>query len=57
MRRMREAVLPLAGGDFPTSAWQPGQLVRTVVRMPYAGGDRRAIVRIDEAEISLKPLP
>jgi len=49
--------MPLAGEGFPTNAWQPGQLVRTVVQLPYDGNDRRATVEVNEASIELKPLP
>ena len=49
--------LPLAGGGFPTGEWSPGQLVRTVVRLPYDGGDRRAQLRVGEDTVQFKALP
>jgi hypothetical protein len=49
--------LPLAGGDFPTGEWAPGQLVRTVVRLPYGGADRRARLRVGEDVVRFSALP
>ncbi len=49
--------LPLAGGGFPTGEWTPGQLVRTVVRLPYDGGDRRARLIVGEDAVRFKALP
>lgn len=47
---------PLAAG-YPTSAWQAGDLVRTLVTVPYDGSDPRPVLQVDDERVVLRPLP
>lgn len=57
--RLGDQVLqaPLAGGAYPTSAWQPGAVVRASFDILYAGGDRRARLTVGDETLRLAPLP
>ncbi|HAJ36142.1 MAG TPA: hypothetical protein DCL15_10655, partial [Chloroflexi bacterium] len=48
---------PLAGGAYPTSAWQAGELVRGEFDLLYTGGDPHPVLRVDDAVITLRRLP
>lgn len=48
---------PLAGGSYPTSAWQAGEVVRAALDIPYDGSARRATLRVDDNSLRLAPLP
>ena len=48
---------PLAGGAYPTGAWQAGELVRGEFDLTYSGGDPRPVLYVDGASASLRPLP
>lgn len=57
--RLGEQVLtaPLAGGSYPSAAWQAGELVRGEFDLPYDGGDRRPRLEIEGETLRLAPLP
>ncbi|MCB0162003.1 MAG: hypothetical protein KDD83_27885, partial [Caldilineaceae bacterium] len=48
--------LPVAPG-FPTGAWAPGDLVRTLVTLPYDGGDPRAELEVGGDRLVLQAVP
>jgi hypothetical protein len=48
---------PLAGGAYPTGAWQAGELVRGEFDLVYAGGDLRPVLTTDATTMALRPLP
>ena len=50
-------VSPLAGDGYPTGQWKPGQLVRSLVDLPYEGGDRRPVLSVDSETVRLDTLP
>jgi hypothetical protein len=48
---------PLAGGDYPTRDWQPGELVRAGFTIPYDGGARRPLLAVGDERLTLAPVP
>lgn len=48
---------PLAGGSYPTGAWQAGELVRGEFDLLYTGGDPRPVLSVEDATIMLRRLP
>jgi len=48
---------PLAGGSYPTGAWQAGELVRGEFDLLYTGGDPRPVLSVEDATITLHRLP
>lgn len=52
-----QLIVPLAGSALPTVDWQPGELVRVTVRLPFDGADRRALLSVGADHIRLKRLP
>ncbi|MGL4651106.1 MAG: hypothetical protein ACRC1H_17000, partial [Caldilineaceae bacterium] len=55
----QQVTLPLAGGAFPTSEWQPGDLIRTEVEIPVtaAGLNARPQVEVAGDSVRLERLP
>jgi mannosyltransferase len=47
---------PLAGGAYPTAAWQAGELVRGEFDLVYAGGDPRPVLTVAGTTETLRPL-
>lgn len=48
---------PLAGGDYPTSQWQPNEIVRARFEVPFDGEARRPHLRVEADAIRLHALP
>lgn len=48
---------PLAGGSYPTGAWQAGELVRAEFDMPFDGSSATPIVSVAGESWSLAALP
>ncbi|MCB9158331.1 MAG: hypothetical protein H6644_00465 [Caldilineaceae bacterium] len=48
--------LPVAPG-FPTGEWAPGDVVRTLVTLPYDGGDPRAALEVGGDRLVLQAVP
>ena len=48
---------PLTGGAYPTSAWQPGELLRGEFDLPYDGSNNVPTLEINDAKINLHALP
>lgn len=48
---------PLAGGAYPTSAWQAGELVRGEFDLLYTGGTPRPVLSVEDTTITLHRLP
>ena len=53
----RDIEAPLAGGLYPTAAWQPGALVRGVFDLPYDGTANQPVLTVADQTIRLDPLP
>ncbi len=52
-----ELSTPLAGASLPTANWQPSQLVRVTVQLPYSESSTRAILQVNAEEFVLERLP
>jgi hypothetical protein len=52
----QQITAPLAGGAYPTAAWQAGELVRGEFDLMYAGGDPRPALLVDGMTMTLNPL-
>lgn len=48
---------PLAGGAYPTAAWQPGEVLRGEFDLPYDGKSNVPRLEVSGKEINLRPLP
>ncbi len=48
---------PLAGGGYPSAAWQPGELVRGEFDIPYDGGTDAPKIEVNGDSVRLQPLP
>jgi hypothetical protein len=48
---------PLAGGAYPTAAWQPGELLRGEFDVIYDGNSNIPTIEVNEDRIKLRPLP
>jgi hypothetical protein len=48
---------PLAGGAYPTAAWQPGALIRGEFDLPYDGSSNLPTIEVDGSRRTLTPLP
>ncbi|MBP8292729.1 MAG: glycosyltransferase family 39 protein, partial [Caldilineaceae bacterium] len=48
---------PLAGGSYPTAAWQPGELVRGDFDLLFDGNSRRLTLTVGERVMELGELP
>lgn len=49
--------VPLAGGAYPTAAWQAGELVRGEFDLPYDGSSNTPTLEVNGDSITLRPLP
>lgn len=48
---------PLAGGDYPTAQWQPGELVRGEFDLVFDGSGDTPRLEVDGTTLRLQPLP
>ena len=57
--RLGDATLtaPLAGGAYPTAAWQPGELVRGDFDLLFDGASRQPSLTVGDQAIELAKLP
>ena len=53
----QQITAPLAGGNYPTGKWQPGELVRGEFDLVYDGTGDNPALEIDGDVVSLAPMP
>ena len=49
--------VPLAGIEYPTEMWQPGQIVRGDFDLPFDGSSTRVRITVGDEVVRLVPLP
>ncbi len=52
-----QVTMGLAGGTYPTGAWQPGELVRTKAELLYTGSTAQPTLVVGDRSLRLAPLP